>query len=161
MSLLYSIAFNNSSHKTHTPQQAPPRSSDQARDMPTHHPNTTNKSNLTTHTFTLLPTTNHSTITLRRQGRPLMMSSRHGNRLQALKKEAATSSSEGTMHAVEAITRKRKHRPDDEGVEGVVERVKKLKVSPSAPDPWEGFEEMVWEVRRGKLYGRWGFEGQG
>ena len=125
--------------------------------MPTHHPNTTTKSNFTTHPFTLL-SPDHSTINIRRA---LGMPSRHGDRLQALRKEAASSSSEGTMHAVEAISRKRKHRAGGEDVEGVVEGVKKLKVSPSVPDPCEGFEEMVWEVKRGKLYGRWEFEGLG
>lgn len=92
-------------------------------------------------------------------------SSPQGSRLKALKKEASLSSpAEGEMHTVQSIiSRKRKLSTTEAGdgrqeVEDVVKGVKKLKMSEE--DPWKGFEQMVWAVKTGKLYGPWEFEGQ-
>lgn len=48
-------------------------------------------------------------------------------------------------------------RERDEEVDAVTAGVKKLRCGPTA---WESLDEMEWNERSGKLYGKWSFEGQ-
>lgn len=47
---------------------------------------------------------------------------------------------------------------EGESVGGIVAGVKRLRMKDA--DPWESFNETGWDEERGRLYGRWDFEGQ-
>lgn len=117
------------------------------QNMANHH-----TSNITDKPFKLL-TTAGSSIKIRRELASQGQSEAAKEELNVPQALTDPFADQPAAHEVEAQGRKRKLHPS---VKCVVAGVKRLRVE---TNPWRSFDEMEWDDKTGRLYGRWSFEG--